>query len=163
MKQHAVKKHGREEVRFHAFLTSAVDGVVSFDSCPLPTLRKFNYQGKSSWKSLDRKLLWRLIRRDKNSSTIPEVESRTSTAQSLPRLICSGSTTQWFSIFQSSHLHCFWCVTFSTTCFCLRLDPMRRDFASKDDDTQAVGKFPVFLLAYCFITTFRTANQTDPF
>jgi hypothetical protein len=45
MKQHAMKKHGREEVRFHAFLTSAVDGVVSFDSSPLPTLREAQLPG----------------------------------------------------------------------------------------------------------------------
>jgi hypothetical protein len=36
MKQQAMKKYGREEVWFHAFLISAVDGVVSFDSSPLP-------------------------------------------------------------------------------------------------------------------------------
>jgi hypothetical protein len=45
MNQNAMKKHGREEVRFHAFLTSAVDGAVSFDSSPLPTLPEAQLPG----------------------------------------------------------------------------------------------------------------------
>jgi len=45
MKQHARMKHGREEVWLHVFLTSAVDGVVSFDSSPLPTLPEAQLPG----------------------------------------------------------------------------------------------------------------------